>query len=61
MPKLVRKSKEQTNTGAAAGPIPPPPIMHDADHPEDDSIKTNNNNEISTLYVCTYIISDNIA
>jgi DNA-directed RNA polymerase II subunit RPB2 len=45
MPKLVRKPKEQTNTGAAAGPTHPPPQTHHADHPEDDSIKTNNNNE----------------
>ena len=52
MPKLVRKSKEQTNTGAGAGPAyspapAPTPAFHPHDDHQEDSIKTNNNNEVA--------------
>jgi DNA-directed RNA polymerase II subunit RPB2 len=45
MPKLVRKQKEPTNTGAAVGPT----THHNADHPE-DTIEPNNNNEVTPTY-----------
>jgi len=45
MPKLVRKQKEQGNTGATAVAT----IQHDAEHPQ-NTIEPTNNNEVTPTY-----------